>query len=160
VPHIGLRVSRIAETRGDNLGRLAYPTSLLPDFKPLVPIADKALIYGLIRQESEFNPRARSWVGAGGLMQIMPGAAKLLARQHGQSYSKSRLTSDPAYNLRLGSAHIQDLVKDFNGSYIMAIAGYNAGPGRSNQWMKRFGDPRVGVIDPVDWIELIPFTET
>src|SRR5690606_34323382 len=59
VPHIGLRVSRIAETRGDNLGRLAYPTSLLPDFKPLVPIADKALIYGLIRQESEFNPRAR-----------------------------------------------------------------------------------------------------
>lgn len=159
-PHVTLRISRIAETRGDNFGRLAFPTSLLPDYKPLVPVKDKALVYGLIRQESEFNPRAKSWAGAGGLMQIMPATAKLIAREHRQPYSQSRLIDDPAYNVRLGSAHIHDLVRDFNGSYIMALAGYNAGPGRSQQWMKRFGDPRTGAIDPIDWVELIPFSET
>lgn len=159
-PHVALRISRTAEAKGDNFGRIAFPTSLLPDYKPLIPIVDKALIYGLIRQESEFNDGAQSWAGAGGLMQIMPGTAKMIARDYRLPYSKSRLTEDPAYNLRLGSAHIQDLVRDFNGSYIMALAGYNAGPGRSVQWMKRFGDPRTGIIDPVDWIELIPFSET
>jgi soluble lytic murein transglycosylase len=159
-PHVALRVSRVAETRGDNFGRIAFPTTLLPDYKPLKPVSDKALIYGLIRQESEFNPRAQSWAGAGGLMQIMPGTAKMIARDYRLPYSQTRLIDDPAYNVRLGSAHIHDLVNNFNGSYIMALAGYNAGPGRSVQWMKRFGDPRTGAIDPIDWVELIPFTET
>jgi soluble lytic murein transglycosylase len=117
-------------------------------------------VHALIRQESEFNGGARSHAGAQGLMQMMPGTARITARRYRQRYSRKRLTSDPAYNLMLGTAHIGDLISDFNGSYIMLIAAYNAGGGRVNEWNKKFGDPRSGTIDPIDWVESIPFNET
>ena len=159
-PHRAVRIARIAGRFGQNLGRYAFPTSLLPLYKNLARSVERSLIYGLIRQESEFNITARSHVGAQGLMQIMPGTARMIARDHKQPYSKSRLTREPAYNLTLGTVHIQDLLKAFNGSYIMTVAAYNAGAGRPVQWMERYGDPRKGEIDPIDWVESIPFTET
>ena len=75
-------------------------------------------------------------------------------------YSKSRLTSDAAYNATLGAAHLGDLVDDFGGSYVMTFAAYNAGASRVAQWVKQHGDPRDPKVDVVDWIEMIPFTET
>lgn len=137
---------------------------LLEDGYPLVPMPDgfteKALLRSIARQESNFYPRARSRSGALGVMQLMPPTAKETARKTGLRYSKSRLTADPAYNIRLGSAYLTRMVERFQGSYILAIASYNAGPNAVDRWVRRYGDPRTGIIDPVDWIELIPYQET
>ena len=158
-PHIAVRVGRFANQEGTEIGRPAYPDEV-PDYKALRPEVEPELIYALIRQESEFNPRAVSPAGARGLMQIMPATAKMLARRHRQTYSLSELTSRPPYNLSFGTALMHDLIKNFKGSYIMALGAYNAGPGRVITWNKTFGDPRKGQVDPVDWIESIPFNET
>jgi soluble lytic murein transglycosylase len=93
-------------------------------------------------------------------MQLMPATAKHVARQISVPYSPSRLTSDPAYNAMLGSAHIGDLIDNYTGSYIMSIAAYNAGATHVGEWAEQFGDPRSSAVDPVDWIENIPFSET
>ena len=124
------------------------------------PSVEKALVFGLTRQESEFNAEAGSHAGAKGLMQIMPGTAKLITRQYKLRYDPKRLTSDPAYNVTLGASHLGDLVRDFRGSYILTLVAYNAGPGRSMEWIGRYGDPRSSKVDPIDWVESIPFTET
>ena len=93
-------------------------------------------------------------------MQLMPATAKQVARQLNLKYSKSELLDNPTYNAMLGSAYLGDLITELNGSYVMAVAGYNAGPHRVNRWVKEYGDPRLGEIAWVDWIELIPFSET
>jgi len=92
-------------------------------------------------------------------MQLMPTTAKILARKVGVSYSPGML-DEPEYNMRLGSRYLGQLVNQFSGSYVMAIAGYNAGPGRPAQWTSFCGDPRGGATDPVDFVECIPFSET
>lgn len=158
--HQAVRIAKKASRLGTPIPRLAYPTKVLPAAKGAGRKVEKALIYGITRQESEFNKNARSHAGARGLMQILPGTAKILARKHKVRYSRANLTRKPAYNVRLGSAFLGDLIKKFNGSYIMAIAGYNAGPGRIPQWIERLGNPKTGEVDPVDWIEGIPFNET
>lgn len=119
-----------------------------------------ALVHGIIRQESRFDVDAQSHAGALGLMQLMPGTAQETARKAGISYSRGRLTDDPRYNIVLGSNYLSGLVARYGGSYPLAIAAYNAGPGRVNQWIEEFGDPRTGQIDLIDWIELIPISET
>jgi soluble lytic murein transglycosylase len=121
---------------------------------------DPALVHALIRQESTFDRRAVSPAGARGLMQLMPGTAQEVARKLGITHSNVRLTDDPEYNVTLGSWYIQNLLERFNGSYVLAIAAYNAGPARVQGWLRQFGDPRAEGIDPVDWIELIPIYET
>jgi soluble lytic murein transglycosylase len=93
-------------------------------------------------------------------MQLMPSTAKGLAKQTGLPYDQDKLTADPSYNVALGSRYLGDLINDFGGSYVMAVAAYNAGPGRVRAWIKAYGDPRAGALDIVDWIELIPFDET
>jgi len=93
-------------------------------------------------------------------MQLMPATALHVAKTLGMSYSAARLTSDPGYNATLGAAHLGDLVDNFGGSYVMTFAAYNAGASRVAQWVKLHGDPRDPRVDVVDWIELIPFTET
>jgi soluble lytic murein transglycosylase len=113
-----------------------------------------------MRQESNFDVTATSPAGALGLMQLMPATASAVAKLSKLPYAKSRLTSDASYNAALGGTYLQSLVEDFDGSYIMAAAGYNAGPGRARQWARTFGDPRATEIDAIDWIEQIPFTET
>ncbi len=160
LPHVSLRIAKRAEARGFYMGTMAYPGDILPSFTQLNEPVEATLIHSLIRQESEFNAKARSWAGARGLMQLMPRTARLVARQHKQRYRRARLTGEPAYNLQIGTAHLRDLLDNHGGSFIMALASYNAGPGRTLKWAKTFGDPRSPEVDPVDWIESIPFDET
>ncbi len=158
-----VRVGKIAVYRGFPLDHFAYPIDVLPDYKRLVTAdieVEPALLYALVRQESEFNFRAKSWVGARGLMQFMPRTAKAVARQFKQRGHKDELLFNPKYNLMLGNAHLSDLVQEYRGSYIMTLCAYNAGGPRVSQWVKAFGDPRLPSVDPIDWVERIPFKET
>ncbi len=157
---LSLRIAKTASQRNIMLPQRAYPVNYMPAFTPRGPTVEKALVLGLSRQESEFDPAAKSPVGARGLMQLMPATAKMVARQINVPYSRSRLTTDPAYNAMLGSAHLGDLIEDFNGSYIMSITAYNAGTTRVGEWQGQYGDPRASTVDPIDWIENIPFSET
>jgi soluble lytic murein transglycosylase len=128
-----------------------------------VPAGDNpeaALTLAIIRQESAFQPDAVSSAGALGLMQLMPATAKSVASRIGLPYSKPRLTGDPTYNISLGRAYVDQLIEDYDGSYVLAIAGYNAGPRRVAEWISKNRDPRVKGVDVVDWIESIPISET
>ncbi len=159
-PTMALRLAKAAATRGLDIDYWAYPVKALPDWKQIGKPVERALVYGLSRQESEFDPQAGSTAGAQGLMQIMPATAKLIAKAHGVAYKKSKLTADPAYNVRLGAAHLGDLIEDNGGSYVLTLVAYNAGPRRVREWLAEYGDPRKGEIDPIDWVESIPFQET
>jgi len=153
-----VRAAKQASRFGTFLPESGYPK---PDvFLALEPKFDKAFSMALSRQESEFNPAAVSSAKAYGLMQMIHGTARATARKHRVPYSRNRLTSDPEYSAKLGSLHVNDLLKRYDGSYIMTAAAYNAGPHRVTQWIKSYGDPRKGDIDPVDWIESLPFSET
>ena len=136
---------------------------------PIIPTVDKInnkimppseLILAIIRQESEFDKKANSYVGARGMMQLMKYTAKLVAKQAKLPYSISRLTTDPVYNIKLGSYYFNSLLENYNGVYPFAIAAYNAGPNRVKTWRKINGDPSLKQLDYIDWIELIRFKET
>ncbi|HEX7775165.1 MAG TPA: lytic transglycosylase domain-containing protein, partial [Parvibaculum sp.] len=159
-PKLSLRVAKAASQRNIVLPQRAYPVSLMPAYPEKGPRVEKALVYGLSRQESEFDPAVVSSAGARGLMQLMPATARRVARQISVPYSPRRLTTDPAYNAMLGSAHLGDLIDGYTGSYVMSVAAYNAGATHVGEWVDQFGDPRSTAVDPVDWIENIPFTET
>ena len=133
-----------------------YPVTALPAGGDVEP----ALLLAITRTESAFDQDAMSGVGARGLMQLMPGTAALISKQLQLPYSVDRLTSDGLYNLTLGRAYVEKMLDDFGGSYPLAIAAYNAGPGRIREWLQEYGDPRGKQVDMVDWIEAIPFTET
>jgi soluble lytic murein transglycosylase len=154
---LSMKVVRAAAQRGFLLPDRGYPVRSAPasGFNGV----ETALVYGVTRQESGFDPRARSPVGARGLMQLMPGTAQILARRIGISYN-GNLLDDPEYNMRLGSAYLSQMIDTFSGSYVMAIAAYNAGPNRPSEWSTFCGDPRGGATDPIDFIECIPFSET
>ena len=124
------------------------------------PAVETALIHALIRQESGFNPLAQSRVGALGLMQLMPSTAQQVARKAGRQHSTAWLLSRPDYNVLLGTMYLSSLLERFDGSYVLALAGYNAGPTRVSEWIAQYGDPREGAIDVIDWIERIPYRET
>lgn len=159
-PNLSVRVAKIAAGRNILLSERSYPTAVLPSYRQIGTPVERAFVYGLSRQESEFNPGAISHAGARGLMQLMPRTAREVARQISVPYQRARLTDDPGYNAMLGSAHLGDLLDDFAGSYIMTIAAYNAGAHRVSQWVETYGDPRSPSVDPIDWMENIPFTET
>ncbi len=137
-----------------------YPIISTPKYINGRKIPDPAFILSIIRQESEFDMSANSHAGAKGLMQIMPYTGKLVAKQAKLPYSKSRLISDPEYNINLGSHYIAGLITEYDGAYPFAIAAYNAGPKRVRYWKKINKDPQKKQIDYVDWIELIKFKET
>ena len=127
---------------------------------PLAPEApEPAAVFGITRQESGFDPRVRSGAGAQGMMQIMPATAKSTARRIGIAFEPHRM-SDPDYNMRIGSAYLGHMINGFGGSYVLAAAAYNAGPGRPAAWVSFCGDPRSPGTDPLDFIECIPFAET
>ena len=151
-----MKVVRTAAQRGFVLEQRGYPIRRAPDVSGA---PEPALVLGITRQESGFDPLVRSGVGARGMMQLMPATAAATARGMGMPYSANML-DDPDYNMRLGSSYLGQLVRTFAGSYPMAIAGYNAGPGRPAQWVEFCGDPRSPSADPVDFIECIPFSET
>lgn len=154
-----LSIGKLGLARGWAFESYAFPTSAMPTTANYGDL-ERAFAYAIARQESTFNSGAVSPAGARGLMQLMPNTARQTARKLGVGYSEARLTSDPAYNVSLGSSYLATRVSELGGSYILASAAYNAGKSRAVEWVTRFGDPRTGQIDPVDWIELIPFTET
>lgn len=155
--HNAVRIAKEGLSKNIMLMDHAYPT-LLQRMKRVN--IEWALVHALIRQESAFDYEAESPAGALGLMQIMPATAREVAKKNGLSYNPGRLTSDPDYNIRLGTSYMQSLLDRFDGSYALALAGYNGGPARVSQWLDKFGDPRKGEIDMIDWIELIPVYET
>ena len=159
-PAMAVKLAKAAAQRELDIDAWGYPVKALPDWKQIGRPVEKSLVYALSRQESEFDPKAGSSVGAQGLMQIMPDTAKLIARQYKLPYAKAKLMGDPAYNVKLGAAHLGDLIEDFGGSYVLTLVAYNAGPRRSREWVAEYGDLRNGKIDPIDWVESIPFQET
>ena len=155
-----IQVSKLASYEKRFHNTFNYPIISVPQYVNGRKIPETAFILSLIRQESEFDMRANSHVGAQGLMQIMPYTAKLVAKQAKLPSSKSRLTSDPEYNINLGSHYIAGLILQYDGAYPFATAAYNAGPKRVKHWKKINKDPQKKQIDFVDWVELIPFKET
>lgn len=155
-----LIIARIASRKGIDLGSAAYPTFGLPSVQPEMSNVEPALVYAIAHQESAFNPKAKSSAGALGLMQLMPETARSTANRRELSFSPERLTLDPEYNVALGAAHLQDLLKDWKGSKLLSFAAYNAGGGNVKKWITAHGDPRLPDVDVVDWIERIPFYET
>jgi soluble lytic murein transglycosylase len=155
-----LSVGKIVAGKHRTLAALAFPTRAMPNNIQIPPNLEPAVVYAIARQESAFNPEAVSSAGAKGLLQLLPGTAKQVARTAGLGYSRSKLTSDPAYNATLGAHFLSDLIDRYDGSYILAFAAYNAGPGRIPGWIERFGDPRKPGVDTIKWIESIPFSET
>ena len=154
-PDFSVKAAKKALQNGMLLVDYAYPV-VKPNFdSPL----EKAVILALTRQESEFNPRAVSPANAMGYMQLLPSTAKEVAKKAGIAYSRNRLF-EPQYNMQLGSRYFDRLVNGFDGSYILASVGYNAGPGRARQWTNRFGSPGSNYRQAINWIEMIPFDET
>jgi soluble lytic murein transglycosylase len=151
-----VRMAKMAARDGAAMETGGFPTLDLPTASSIEP----ALVYAVIRQESEFLPGARSFAGARGLMQLMPFTAKTEAAEAKLPYALERLTADPAYNLRLGTQHLARLRDYYKGAYPLMIAAYNAGAGRVDSWLAHHGDPRQGKVEWPDWIELIPFHET
>ena len=132
----------------------------MPNYTAVGPAVEKPLVYAIARQESTFNQQTVSSARAMGLMQVTPAAGKYIAKKFNVTYNEKKLLSDPVYNVQLGAAELGDLLADFRGSYILTFVGYNAGRGRIRDWVARYGDPRDPKVDPVDWVERIPFSET
>ncbi|MGN6573727.1 MAG: transglycosylase SLT domain-containing protein, partial [Pseudolabrys sp.] len=146
--------------RGLPLDYYAYPVVGLPKYAPIAPPIEEAVAYSIARQESHFNQKVVSIAHAMGLMQVTPEAAQDTAKKFKAVYNRARLLSDPVYNMQMGAAELSNLLTGYNGSYILTFAGYNAGRGRVRQWIAAFGDPRDRKVDPVDWVERIPISET
>ena len=155
-----IQVSKIASYQKRFHNKYNYPIISTPKYINKRKIPEAAFILSIIRQESEFDTSANSSAGAKGLMQLMTYTAKTVAKQANMTYSKSRLTKDPEYNINLGSHYIAGLLLEYDGAYPFAIAAYNAGPKRVKYWKKINKNPQKGQIDYVDWIELIKFKET
>ena len=155
-----IQISKIASYEKRLLNNYNYPIIGTPKMINGRKIPETPFILSIIRQESEFDMKANSSAGAKGLMQLMTYTAKLVAKQAKLPYSKSRLTSDPEYNINLGSHYIAGLILEYDGSYPFAIAAYNAGPKRVKYWKRLNKNPQKNEIDYVDWIELIKFRET
>jgi len=155
---LAINIADTADKRGTPLDLFSFPKDGLPTDK--LASVDTAAVYAITRQESHFRVDAISSSGARGLMQLMPATAKETAKKVGVEYSSKRLTSDPAYNALLGSTYLASQLARFEGSLVLAAAAYNAGGGNASKWIKAFGDPRSDSVDPVVWVELIPFQET
>jgi len=154
-PDLAIEAAKAANQKNMLVAAGGFP--LMDAHLPKVP--EPAFTFAMIRQESMFNPEAASSAGAQGLMQLMPRTAKAMAQKLGLKFREKKLC-EPDYNLRIGTAFVQNQIEAFNGSYVLALAGYNAGPSRVREWMTQIGDPRDPQTDPVDWIELIPVPET
>jgi soluble lytic murein transglycosylase len=155
-----LLLGEYAYARGLPLDYYAYPTIGLPDYQPIAPPVEHAVTYSIARQESHFNQKVVSSAHAMGLMQVTPAAGIDTAAKFKVTYNRERLLKDPVYNMQMGAAELSNLFTGYNGSYILTFAGYNAGRGRVKQWIAAYGDPRDPHVDPVDWVERIPISET
>ncbi|RXF73861.1 lytic transglycosylase domain-containing protein [Hansschlegelia zhihuaiae] len=159
-PRATLTVGKAGLKNGFPVDALAYPTSGIPAYRAVGPAIETPVVHAIGRQESAFNSKAVSHADARGLLQLLPGTAARTAKAAGVSFDAKRLTTDAAFNAQLGAAHLGELAKKYDGSYVMVFAAYNAGPSRVLEWTRRYGDPRKAEVDPVDWVERIPFAET
>jgi soluble lytic murein transglycosylase len=155
-----LLMGKAALNRGLPFDFYAYPVTGIPRFKSIGPDVEQSIMYAIARQESAFNPNDVSAAQAYGLMQVTPDAGKYVCKKYGAGFDLGRLKTDPVYNAALGAAELGGLIEDYRGSYIMTFAAYNAGRGSVKKWIERYGDPRDPKVDAVDWVELIPFSET
>ena len=157
---LALQVGKIAHSRGLDVDTVSWPIGAIPA-NSKIGKTGTALAYSIARQESAFNVAAVSHANARGLLQLLPDTAKMMAKKTGQKYSYKRLTTDASYNASLGAAYLSEQLDNFGNSYILTFVGYNAGPGRSRNWVEKYGDPRGKPIhEVVDWVERIPFNET
>ncbi len=154
-PFLSVRGAKKAMQKNIILIDAGYPVTKLEYAWPI----ERPLALAITRQESEFDPQAKSPSNARGMMQLLPSTAKEVARKNGMKYSLERLY-DEEYNMQLGSDYLSRMIDGFDGSYIMAIAAYNAGPGNVRKWIKSFGTPGGKINDAINWIEKIPFAET
>lgn len=155
-PDHAVWVARRAGADGDILLPDGWPSP----YRPPVSSPEPAYINAITRQESNFDTEAVSGANARGLMQLLPSTAALVARRIGVPYQVGQLTADPQANMRLGAGYLDQMLERYAGALPLAAAAYNAGPGRVDQWLGTYGDPRGGDVDMLDWIEQIPFTET
>lgn len=156
-PDLGVMIGRSAQANSlDAVEVSGFPTVRVPAGHE----GNWTFIHAITRQESQFDRQAISHAGARGMMQLMPGTAREVAGKLGMSYDAGSLTADTNYNIMLGSTYFQQMLRYFGGSYPLAVAAYNAGPGNVNKWIRANGDPRGGGIEMVDWIEAIPIFET
>ena len=156
LPQSAVAIARTAGADGQMLVREGWP---MPVQAPST--LEPAIAYGIMRQESSFDPTAVSGSGAMGLMQLMPATARRTALQNGLSYDN---LFDPGQNMALGTAYLAGLIQQFGNCLPLAIAAYNAGPTNVANWVAENGDPELGnnpgSADIIDWIEEIPFSET
>jgi soluble lytic murein transglycosylase len=155
-----LLIGKGALGRGQPFDHYAYPTFGLPPYTAIGPAVEQAVVYSIARQESAFNPKDVSSANALGLMQVTPEAGRYVAKKFNVAFDQNRLLNDNVYNMQIGAAELGDNIASYNGSFILAFAGYNAGRGRVKEWIERYGDPRDPKVDPIDWVERIPFAET
>lgn len=156
-PDLGVMIGRSAQSNDiDSVEVSGFPTVRVPAGHE----SNWTIIHAITRQESQFDKAAVSHASARGLMQLMPGTAREVATKIGLTYDAGALTTDTNYNLTLGSTYIQQMLRNYGGSYPLAVAAYNAGPGNVNKWLRSNGDPRTGGVDVLKWIEAIPFSET
>lgn len=155
-----LEIGKTALARGLALDHYAFPTIGIPEHKQVAPAIETSVIYSVARTESAFDQRDKSPANAVGLMQVTPEAGRDTARRFGLTYDWERMVSDPVYNTQMGAAELSALMSEYRGNQIMTFAGYNAGRGRVREWVQARGDPRDAKVDPVDWVERIPLSET
>jgi soluble lytic murein transglycosylase len=155
-----LQIGKAALARGMALDLYAFPDIGVPRHSPVGPAIDRSVIYSVARTESAFDQHDMSPAKAVGLMQVTPEAGRDTAKRIGVAYDWDRLVSDPVYNTQMGAGELAALLREYRGSHIMTFAGYNAGRGRVQQWVKQYGDPRDPKVDAIDWVERIPFAET
>lgn len=155
-----LQIGKPALGRGLALDHYAFPTIGIPQHTQIAPEIERSVIYSVARTESAFDQRDRSSANAVGLMQVTPEAGRDTAKRFKVSYDWDRMVSDPVYNTQMGAGELSALLSEYKGNHIMTFAGYNAGRGRVREWLAAFGDPRDPKVDPVDWVERIPLSET
>ncbi|WP_225117516.1 lytic transglycosylase domain-containing protein [Bradyrhizobium sp. BRP22] len=155
-----LLMGKAALNRGLPFDFYAYPINGIPSFKSIGPDIERSIVYAIARQESAFNPAVVSPAQAYGLMQVTPDAGRYVCKRAGITFDLNRMKTDSVYNAALGAAELGGLLEDYRGSYILTFAAYNAGRGSVRKWIDRYGDPRDPKVDAVDWVELIPFSET
>ncbi len=155
-----LLIGKAALNRGLPFERYAFPDFGIPDYQQIGPAVERCVVFSIVRQESAFNPRVVSSANAIGLMQVTPAAGRDTAKRFSVTFDQRRLMNDIVYNAQLGTAELGNDIASWRGSYILAFVAYNAGPRRAKEWIEQYGDPRDPKVDPIDWIERIPISET
>ena len=155
-----LLIGKPALSHGLPLEHYAFPDFGVPNYQQIGPEVERCVVYSIVRQESAFNSRVVSSANAIGLMQVTPAAGRDTAKRFNVSFDQHRLMADVAYNAQLGTAELGNDIATWRGSYILAFVAYNAGPRRAKEWIEQYGDPRNPKVDPIDWIERIPISET